>query len=109
MISIRLLAVATLLAASCAARADFILSMPDGAAHAGAPLRVDLTILNDSDAPLRLELPAQLRARLETDASRCDLRSRARSQRSRSRSRRGSSCASRCRATFRPERRTQRR
>ncbi len=66
MISIRLLAVATLLAANCAARAEFILSMPDGAAQAGAPLRVDLTILNDSDAPLRLDLPSPLHARLET-------------------------------------------
>ena len=50
---IRLLAVATLLAASIAARAEYILSVPDGAAHAGAPLRADLTILNDSDVPLR--------------------------------------------------------
>ena len=66
MISIRLLAVATLLAASCAARAELILSMSDGAAHPGAPMRVDLTILNDSDAPLRLDLPSPLRARLET-------------------------------------------
>ena len=62
----RLLAVATLLAASCAARAEFLLSMPEGAAQAGAPLRVDLTILNDSDAPLRLDLPSPLHARLET-------------------------------------------
>ena len=51
------------------ARADFILSIPDGTARAGAPLRVDLTILNDSDSPLRLELPAPLHARLETRAS----------------------------------------
>jgi outer membrane phospholipase A len=63
---IRLLAVATLLAAAHAARAEYLLSVPDGAAHAGAPLRADLTILNDSDVPLRLELPAQLHARLET-------------------------------------------
>ena len=63
---IRLLAVATLLAASIAARAEYILSVPDGAAHAGAPLRADLTILNDSDGPLRLELPALLHARLQT-------------------------------------------
>ncbi|HKS55457.1 MAG TPA: phospholipase A [Steroidobacteraceae bacterium] len=63
---IRLLAVATLLAAGHAAHAEYILSVPEGAARAGAPLRADLTILNDSDAPMRVELPAPLRARLET-------------------------------------------
>jgi outer membrane phospholipase A len=63
---IRLLAVATLLAAADAAHAEYILSVPDGAAHAGAPLRADLTILNDSDSPLRVELPTPLQARLET-------------------------------------------
>jgi outer membrane phospholipase A len=61
----RLLAVAILLAAGSAARAEYILSMPDGAARVGAPLRADLTILNDSDAPLSVELPARLHARLE--------------------------------------------
>ena len=66
---IRLLAVATLLAAGHAARAEYILSVPDGAAVAGAPLHADLTILNDSDEPLRLELPAPLHARLETARS----------------------------------------
>jgi phospholipase A1/A2 len=63
---IRLLAVAALLAAGPLARAELILSMPEGAARAGAPLHVDLTVLNDSDAPLRLELPDRLHARLET-------------------------------------------
>ena len=62
----RLLAVATLLAAGHAAHAEYILSVPDGAARAGAPLRADLTILNDSDMPMRVELPAPLQARLET-------------------------------------------
>jgi outer membrane phospholipase A len=62
----RLLAVATLLAAAHTAHAEYILSVPDGAAVAGAPLRADLTILNDSDAPLRLELPHPLHAHLET-------------------------------------------
>jgi phospholipase A1 len=62
----RLLAVAALLAASPVTRAEFILSMPDGTARAGAPLRVDLTVLNDSDAPLRFELPVTVHARLET-------------------------------------------
>jgi outer membrane phospholipase A len=66
---IRLLAVAALLAAGPVARAEFILSMPDGAAHPGVPLHVDLIVLNDSDAPLRLDLPAQLHARLETSTS----------------------------------------
>jgi len=66
---IRVLAVATLLAAACAARAEYVLSIPDGAAHAGAPLRVDLMILNDSDAPLGVDLPAPLHARLETPRS----------------------------------------
>jgi outer membrane phospholipase A len=63
---IRRLAVATLLAAAHAAHAEYLLSVPDAAARAGAPLRADLTILNDSDAPLRVELPAALHARLET-------------------------------------------
>jgi phospholipase A1/A2 len=62
----RLLAVATLLAAGHAAHAEYILSVPDGAARAGAPLRADLTILNDSDVPMRVELPAPLHARLQT-------------------------------------------
>ncbi|HXS88605.1 MAG TPA: phospholipase A [Steroidobacteraceae bacterium] len=65
----RLLAVATLLAAAHAARADYILSVPDGAAVAGAPLHADLTILNESDTPLHVELPASLHARLETTRS----------------------------------------
>ena len=69
MVFIRLLAVATLLAAGHAARAEYILSVPEAAAHVGAPLRADLTILNDSDAPLRVELPAALNARLETERS----------------------------------------
>ena len=46
--------------------------MPEAAAHVGAPLRANLTILNDSDAPLRVELPAALHARLETRAIRRD-------------------------------------
>jgi phospholipase A1 len=62
---IRLLAVATLLAAAHAAHAEYILSVPGGAARAGAPLRADLTILNDSDAPMRVELPAALHAQLK--------------------------------------------
>ena len=52
------------------ARAEFILSVPDGAARAGAPLRVDLIVLNESDAPLRVDLPEQLHARLETASTR---------------------------------------
>ncbi len=55
-----------LLAVGHAARAEYILSVPEAAAHVGAPLRANLTILNDSDAPLRVELPAALNARLET-------------------------------------------
>jgi phospholipase A1 len=66
---IRLLAVAALLAAGPAARADFILSIPDGTARAGAPLRAELVILNDSDSPLRVDLPTLLHARLETSGS----------------------------------------
>src|SRR5215217_7045621 len=69
MILVRLLPAALALFLSFAARAEFILSMPDGAARAGAPLRVDLTILNESDAPLRVELPEQLHARLESQRS----------------------------------------
>jgi phospholipase A1/A2 len=68
MIFIRLLAVAMLLAAGHAARAEYILSVPH-LARAGASLRADLTVLNDSDAPLRVELPAPLSARLETARS----------------------------------------
>src|SRR4051812_36738574 len=52
-----------------AAHAEYILSVPDGAAVAGSPLRADLTILNESDSPLHLELPASLHARLETTRS----------------------------------------
>jgi outer membrane phospholipase A len=63
---IRLLAVATLLAAVQAAHAEYILSVPDAAAVAGAPLRADLTILNESDKSLHVELPTSLHARLET-------------------------------------------
>jgi phospholipase A1 len=48
------------------AHAEYILSVPDGAAVAGGPLRADLTVLNESDSPLHLELPASVRARLET-------------------------------------------
>src|SRR5512138_2556381 len=66
---IRLLAAATLLAAVQAAHAEYILSVPDGAAVAGAPLHADLTILNESDAPLHVELPPSLHARLETARS----------------------------------------
>src|SRR5688572_22721369 len=69
MVLIRLLAVALLLAAGHAARAEYILSVPEAAAYAGAPLHADLTILNDSDAPLRVELPVPLSARLETERS----------------------------------------
>src|SRR5688572_7996581 len=61
--------VALALLACNAARAEHILSVPDVATYAGAPLSADLTILNDSDAPLRVELPAQLSARLETERS----------------------------------------
>lgn len=63
---LRVFAAALALFAAHAARAEYILSLPDAAARAGAPLRADLTILNDSDAPLRVELPAPLHARLET-------------------------------------------
>ena len=62
----RLLAAAMLLAAAHLARAEYILSVPDGSARAGAPLRADLTILNDSDEPLLVELPTPLNAKLET-------------------------------------------
>jgi phospholipase A1/A2 len=58
-----------LLAVGHAARAEYILSVPEAAAHVGAPLHANLTILNDSDAPLRVELPAALNARLETAQS----------------------------------------
>jgi phospholipase A1 len=51
------------------ARAEFILSAPDSSVAAGSPLRVDLIVLNESDSPLRVELPLQLRARLETASS----------------------------------------
>jgi phospholipase A1 len=61
--------IALALLACTVARAEFILSAPDGAARAGAPLRIDLTVLNDSDAPLRFDLPSSLRARLETASS----------------------------------------
>ncbi len=69
MIFFRLFAALALLATASIARADFILSMPEGTARAGVPLRVDLIVLNDSDVPLRLDLPATLHARLETAGS----------------------------------------
>jgi len=92
---IRLLAAATLLAAVHAAHAEYILSVPDGAAVAGAPLRADLAILNESDAPLHIELPASLHARLETVSAVATLAA------VNSRCRRGSSSKSRCVAAFR--------
>ena len=53
----RLLAVAALLAAGPAARAEFVLSMPDGAAHPGAPLRYGYLIFalrtNTASLPAR--------------------------------------------------------
>ena len=66
---LRVFAAALALFAAHAACAEYILSLPDAAARAGAALRADLTILNDSDAPLRVELPAALHARLETARS----------------------------------------
>jgi phospholipase A1/A2 len=63
---LRLLLAATALVASLAARAELILSAPDGTAAPGAPLRLQLTILNSDDEPLRLELPSTVHARLET-------------------------------------------
>ena len=65
---LRLFTALALLSANVA-RAEYILSVPDGAAVAGAPLHADLTILNESDAPLHVELPASLHARLETTRS----------------------------------------
>lgn len=66
---VRLFAAVLALFVGQIARAEFILSAADGAARAGAPLRVDLTILNDSDAPLRIELPTPLHAHLQTARS----------------------------------------
>lgn len=66
---IRWLAMAVMSAASITAHAEFILSMPDGVAAPGAPLRLQLTILNSSDRPLKIELPTPLHARLETARS----------------------------------------
>jgi hypothetical protein len=67
--SLRFFVALALLAVGHAARAEYILSVPEAAAHVGAPLRANLTILNDSDAPLRVELPTPLNARLETERS----------------------------------------
>ncbi|HET9445010.1 MAG TPA: phospholipase A [Steroidobacteraceae bacterium] len=63
MTSLRLFVALALLACGVA-RAEFILSAPEGA-RVGAPLRVELIVLNDSDAPLRFDLPSSLPARLE--------------------------------------------
>jgi outer membrane phospholipase A len=64
MTSLRVLLTLALFACTVA-RAEFILSTPDGGARVGTPLRVDLIVLNDSEAPLRFDLPSSLRARLE--------------------------------------------
>ena len=50
------------------ARADFILSTRQAEITAGAPLELQLTITNDSDSPLMVNVPDPLRVRLETDA-----------------------------------------
>jgi phospholipase A1 len=68
MTSLRVLLAFALLTCN-SARAEFILSAPDSSVAAGSPLRVDLIVLNESDSPLRVELPLQLRARLETASS----------------------------------------
>lgn len=55
---------------ACAlARADVILSAPQIEVEPGAPLVLDLTILNDIGEPMSLELPATLHAQLETSSS----------------------------------------
>jgi phospholipase A1/A2 len=69
MTSPRFFLIALALLACHVARAEFILSTPDSTALAGAPLRVDLIVLNETDSRLRVELPMQLHARLEMASS----------------------------------------
>lgn len=69
MTCIRLLAAAMALLVSIAARAELILSMPDGTAASGAPLRLELTILNSAEQPLRIALPTPIHVRFETAQS----------------------------------------
>jgi phospholipase A1 len=68
MIFLRLFLALALLAFDIA-RAEFILSAPEGGARVGTPLRVDLIVLNDSESPLRFDLPRTLGARLESASS----------------------------------------
>jgi outer membrane phospholipase A len=68
---LRFLTLVFTLLATHAASAGYVLTVP-AAARIGAPLRADLTILNDSDAPMRVELPATLQARLDTSRGAVD-------------------------------------
>jgi outer membrane phospholipase A len=60
-----LLAAGALLAAPLA-HAGILVSAPHSNISAGAPLHLDLTILNDGTEPLEIELPAPMHVRLET-------------------------------------------
>jgi outer membrane phospholipase A len=60
-----LLAAGVLLAAPLA-HAGMLVSAPRSNVSAGAPLHLDLTILNDGAAPLEVDLPAPVHVRLET-------------------------------------------
>lgn len=62
---LRLLAASAMLACSIA-RADIIVSAPGGQVVAGAPLTLDLTILNTQGEPLVVDIPSPLHVRFET-------------------------------------------
>jgi len=51
------------------ARADIILSSTEPSAAAGAPLALDLTILNDTSEPMMVDLPDPVHVHLETATS----------------------------------------
>ncbi|HEX2495043.1 MAG TPA: phospholipase A [Steroidobacter sp.] len=58
-----------LLAFPLIARGEFILSTQDARITAGAPLELQLTVTNDSEASLSVHVPESLNVRLETDAA----------------------------------------
>jgi phospholipase A1/A2 len=56
----------TMLAHAGSASADMIISLPKVSAVPGAPLELDLTITNDKDEPLVVQLPSPLHVRYES-------------------------------------------
>jgi phospholipase A1/A2 len=64
--NIATLLVAGVLLAAPLAHAGMLVSAPRSSISAGAPLHLDLTILNDGAEPLEIDLPAPVHVRIET-------------------------------------------